>query len=483
MTGARDADAIARQQWKILLRNLPSALVGNAVASVLMGAALWWLGGGWPALGWTGGSLTVQLVRYDLWRRHRRTAVASRRPRPARRRIIAANALAGGWWGLGLPLVMSFGHEALLTILGVFISGLVAGSMASTATVPRAFVAFTLPLTAPFAVYAAAQANVPGMALAAAVLVFTGIMLSVARNIARQTRELLEMRAAKTHLIRDLADARDRAEASDLAKSRFLATMSHELRTPLNIILGFAQSIEQRLLGPLGDDRYAEYAGTIRESGEHLLALINDVLDLSRVGAGQYRIEPEHIDLRALVDDVRRSIADESSRQRVTVFTTVAPDVPAAWADRRALRQILLNLLSNAIKFTPMGGHVQVSATYDRQRETLAVVVADSGVGIPGDQQDKVLQPFVQADNDSRRRYQGTGLGLALSKELTELQNGQLALDSEEGVGTSVTLLLPVAPETAAAGTASVDTAADTAAETAPAHAPHRDGASRRAQA
>ncbi len=449
--GERHAEAIARQQWKVLLRNLPAVLLGNSVASLVIGAAMWWLGASLPALVWTTGSLGIQGVRYALWRRERRTAIVGPNPRPARRRIVLGNAAAGGWWGIGLPLVISFGHQGVTTLLGMFISGLVAGSMAATAAVPAAFVAFTLPLTLPVAAYMAAQATVTGIALGFALLVFSALMISVAVNMARQTREILDMHAAKKHLVRDLAEARDRAEASDLAKSRFLATMSHELRTPLNIILGFAQSIEQRLLGPLGDDRYAEYAGTIRESGEHLLALINDVLDLSRVGAGQYRIEPEQVRVSDMVDEIRRSVADDASRQKVTVFTTVAPDVPDVWADRRALRQILLNLLSNAIKFTPMGGHVQVNATYDRNAAALRLMVSDTGTGIPREQQDKVLQPFVQADSDSRRRYQGTGLGLALSKELTELQQGTLMLESEEGKGTTVTLLLPVVLETAAA--------------------------------
>ncbi len=451
MKGERHAEAIARQQWKVLLRNLPAVLIGNGVASLLIGATIWWLGASLPATVWTAGSLGIQVLRYAIWMRDRRAAVAGHNPIPARRRIVVGNILAGAWWGIGLPLVISFGHHDLVTLLGVFISGLVAGSMAATATVPAAFMAFTLPLTLPVAGYMAAHATVTGVALGGAILVFTVLMVSVAFNMARQTRELLEMRAARTSLIRDLADARDRAEASDLAKSRFLATMSHELRTPLNIILGFAQSIEQRLLGPLGDERYAEYAGTIRQSGEHLLTLINDVLDLSRVGAGQYRIEPEKIQVGDIVDEIRRSVSDDASRQKVTVFTTVAPEVPDIWADRRALRQILMNLLSNAIKFTPMGGHVQVSATYDPAEPALRLVVSDSGVGIPADQQDKVLKPFVQADNDSRRRYQGTGLGLALSKELTELQHGRLMLESEEGEGTRVTLALPVVGGTAPA--------------------------------
>jgi len=444
MTADRERDAIAREQWKILLRNLPSALLGNAAAALVMGAALWATGAVRLALAWTVGAFAVLGIRYTIWRVYRRPAVAGRRIGVARRMVIAANALGGGWWGVGLPIVMPMDQPGLITLVGVFASGLIAGSMASAGAVPVAFLAFTICLAGPIAVFFAAQATVTGVALGAAILVFSGIMISVALNMARQTREILEMRSARKHLIRDLADARDRAEASDLAKSRFLATMSHELRTPLNIILGFAQSIEQRLLGPLGDDRYAEYAGTIRESGEHLLALINDVLDLSRVGAGQYRIEPERIRVAELVDEVRRGMGDESTRQKVTVFTTVEPDVPDVWADRRAMRQILFNLLSNAVKFTPMGGNVQMSATHDPTGSAVRLIVADTGVGIPPDQQHKVLQPFVQADSDSRRRYQGTGLGLALSKELTELQNGHLHLKSQEGEGTTVTLNLPV---------------------------------------
>jgi two-component system cell cycle sensor histidine kinase PleC len=444
MTVGDERDSISREQWKILLRNLPPALLGNAATAIVMGAALWATGVGRAAIVWSIGALGVQGVRYGIWRVYRRPAVAGRRRSRARRMLVLGNALGGGWWGFGLPIILPMHHEVLVTLLGVFSSGLIAGSMASAAAVPTAFLAFTVCLAGPIVVYFAAQATVTGVALGAAILVFSGIMISVALNMARQTREILEMRSARKDLIRDLANARDRAEASDLAKSRFLATMSHELRTPLNIILGFAQSIEQRLLGPLGDERYGEYAGTIRESGEHLLALINDVLDLSRVGAGQYRITPERVRVAGLVDEVRRSMGDEATRQKVTVFTTVEPNVADVWADRRALRQILLNLLSNAIKFTPMGGNVQMSATHVPEDSAVRLIVTDTGVGIPLAQQDKVLQPFVQADSESRRRYQGTGLGLALSKQLTELQNGRLRLESEEGQGTTVTLDLPV---------------------------------------
>ena len=476
MTLEQDRESIACEQWKILLRNLPSALLANAAAALVMGAALWATGLGKAAILWTLGALGVLGVRYAIWRVYRRPAVAGRRTYTARRMVIVGNALGGGWWGIGLPVAIPLDDSALVTFMGVFASGLIAGSMASAAAVPVAFLAFAICLAGPIALVFAAKATVTGVALGAAILVFTGIMIWVALNMARQTREILEMRGARKALIRDLADARDRAEASDLAKSRFLATMSHELRTPLNIILGFAQSIEQRLLGPLGDDRYAEYAGTIRESGEHLLALINDVLDLSRIGAGQYRIEPERVPVGEIVDEVRRGMGDESTRQKVTVFTTVEPDVPDVWADRRALRQILLNLLSNAIKFTPMGGNVQMSATRDAAGAAVRLVVADTGVGIPSDQRHKVLQPFVQADSDSRRRYQGTGLGLALSKELTELQNGQLHLESQEGEGTTVTVDLPLAESTKtnAAALSGHDPAADS---------PAADATARRAQA
>jgi two-component system cell cycle sensor histidine kinase PleC len=445
MMGEQDARTIARQQWKVLLRNLPAAMLGNAATLVVMGATLWWYGGGYPALGWMAGGLLLQALRYGFWLRRRHRAVAARHPEPWRRLFILGNALAGLWWGIGMPLIVPPDHQGLITLTGVFVGGLLAGALASTAVVTSAFLAFSMSIAVPIAVFFATDLSIVGFTLAGAVLGFAGLMTIVALNLSRQTRELLEMRSSKNHLVRDLAKARDRAEASDRAKSRFLATMSHELRTPLNIILGFAQTIEQRLLGPLGDERYGEYAGTIRESGEQLLTLINDVLDLSRIGSGQYVVEPEHLKLDGIVEEVRRGMAEEASQQEVAMFATVEPDLPPVWADRRAVRQILSNLLSNAIKFTPAGGSVEISATRDGTGRLLRLSIADTGVGIAPDMVDQVLSPFVQADGENRRRYQGTGLGLALSKQLTELQGGSLALSSVEAAGTTVTMTLPVA--------------------------------------
>jgi signal transduction histidine kinase len=445
MTGERNANAIARQQWKILLRNLPGAIVGNAACCVMMGAAVFWYGGGAAALVWTAIGLGIAVLRYVLWAAGKRGAVGGRGR--GRTLIIVTTVAAGLHWGLALPTILPPGEDNLLALTGVFAAGLIAGSMALAAAVPAVFIAFTGSLTGPLALWFLVEPTVLRASMAAAVVVFSGIMISTALNMARQTHEVLAMRLAKTRMIRDLATERDRAAASDKAKSRFLATMSHELRTPLNIILGFAETIEKRLLGPLGDERYAEYATTIRESGEHLLALINDVLDLSRVGAGQYVIDPDEVELDPLLTGLRRGMSEQAAKAQVTLFSTVEPDLPPVWADRRALRQILLNLLSNAIKFTGAGGHVQVSATLDREPGFIRVTVTDTGVGIPEAQQAKVLQPFVQADSDRRRRFQGTGLGLALSKELAELLGGDLSLASEEGVGTTVTVRLPRASE------------------------------------
>jgi len=254
---------------------------------------------------------------------------------------------------------------------------------------------------------------------------------------------LRERTDALAALAESYAQEKTRAEAASAAKTLFLANVSHELRTPLNAIIGFSDILVNRIFGALGNPRYEDYARDIHRSGRHLLELINDLLDLSRIEAGRLDLSDDEVDLLEIADSARMMVAGRAERNEVTVLLLLGRPIPRLVADRRAVRQMLTNLLSNAVKFTQSGGRVEVRL--ERSEAGLAIVVRDTGVGIPADMLSRVAEPFTQVDADPERRHEGTGLGLALTKALIEAHGGRLRLESELGEGTTVSLLFPTA--------------------------------------
>jgi len=232
------------------------------------------------------------------------------------------------------------------------------------------------------------------------------------------------------------------AAASSQAKSQFLAAMSHELRTPLNAIIGYSELIRTEVYGPLGDARYVDYLGDIHSSGSHLLALINDILDLARLDANRVELDDEDFDLGELIDETMRAVGPQAAEAELVLEHRSAERPPHVRADRRRVKQVLLNLLSNAVKFTPEGGHVRVLV--ERAPDALSVSVSDTGIGMGPDDIAVALERFGQVDGSLARRYEGTGLGLPLVKQLIELHGGSLRLTSAPGAGTTATITFPI---------------------------------------
>ena len=251
-------------------------------------------------------------------------------------------------------------------------------------------------------------------------------------------RDLSASREARMKLMQ----ARDAAEFSNRAKSQFLANMSHELRTPLNAINGFARIIADGLFGPLENEKYEEYIADIVDSGEHLLSIINDILDISKVEAGQMDLKEEKASLPEIVTAAVALVGNRANQNGLTVSAALDEGLPHLWADPRALKQIALNLLSNAIKFTPAGGEIECGARLEKDGSVL-LYVADTGVGIPEADYETIFEPFSQLDHDLATAVEGTGLGLALCKQLAGLHEAEIGVISEVGKGTAVSVKFP----------------------------------------
>ncbi len=241
---------------------------------------------------------------------------------------------------------------------------------------------------------------------------------------------------------KELIKAKEEAEFANRSKSEFLANMSHELRTPLNAIIGFSEMICNELFGPLENPRYREFAVDIYDSGRHLLDLINDILDLSKVEAGKHILEDAAVDIERTVEATLRLVNHRAMRGQIELSTEIPDDLPLLYADERAMKQVLLNLLSNAVKFTRPGGRVTVRVAVACDGG-LDIVVADTGIGIPEKDIPRVFTPFTQVDSALTREYEGTGLGLSLVKSLVDLHGGTVELVSSEGKGTTVTVHMP----------------------------------------
>jgi len=262
------------------------------------------------------------------------------------------------------------------------------------------------------------------------------------QTLSRQADELVV-------LAEKYAEEKTRAEEANQAKSKFLANMSHELRTPLNAIIGFSEIMEAGMFGPIGADKYHEYCSDIHQSGQYLLDVINDILDMSKIEAGRIRLDPEQVELEPFLDDAMRVVSGRADDKRLTLKSQIGRGIRLT-VDHRLLKQIVLNLLSNAVKFTPEGGRITIRARVCGGQ--VGIAIADTGIGIPKDALARLGRPFEQVESQLTKSHQGSGLGLAIARSLTELHGGSMRIRSTLGKGTIVLLRLPIDGRTSARG-------------------------------
>jgi two-component system, cell cycle sensor histidine kinase PleC len=353
------------------------------------------------------------------------------------------------WSSLCVAAFTSSDTQTIFIVVALLVYASAASIVASS--IKRCIYAALAPVILAICGLAASASSTSVMLLCG--LAFGAILffMTLANRTHEMSLQTLGYRAEKDLLIGALEEAnakhdeaRRRAEEANVAKSRFLATMSHELRTPLNAILGFSEVMKSELFGPHSVDQYREYSIDIHSSGQHLLNIINEILDLSRIEAGRYDLQEEAIDLAGLADDCRHMLDIRARAKQITLGSQLERGLPRIWADERSIRQIIINLMANGIKFTPQGGEVTVKVGWTANGGQY-IAIKDTGPGIPEDEIPIVMETFGRGSNAIKTAEQGTGLGLPIVKGLVELHGGQFHLRSKLREGTEVIVIFPAA--------------------------------------
>ncbi len=431
-------------------RNRVSAAYAIPLLVVLVaGASIPWTEPG-PITVWAAVVIATHIFITVLCHRYGKLPRDGKAIRQWRRRFFGAELLGGlAWAALFVVTPFSATTPGLDTFQLAAMLVVVSVTTALASTVPLAAVAGTVPVTLALVAVYLGHGEVFHIALAVMAVCALIFFILLSTRLHSATLNMLEFRAEKDLLIAELStakaisdEARHRAEAANLAKSRFLATMSHELRTPLNAILGFSEIMQKEVLGPVGNDSYKEYVSDIHDSGQYLLNLINEILDLSRIEAGRRELSEEAVDVAAVVGDCHKLVQLKAKAKQLTIVEDFEPGLLKMWADERAVRQITLNLLSNALKFTPNGGKItlRVGKTEDGG-QFLSVI--DNGPGIPEEQIPIVLSAFGQGAIAISGAEPGAGLGLTIVQALMANHDGAFELTSKLREGTEARAVFP----------------------------------------
>jgi len=364
--------------------------------------------------------------------------------------FVGIQAMSSAAWGLMAWLCWEPGNALNHMFLAGCVMAVIASLVVARGSNMQMYVANLLPLSLMTSARFLLSDSITDIVMGGLAPFVAFQMWYTGRPLVLRMGEDARLRFKVEDLAGELKDTRDEAlkkrfeaETANASKTAFLANMSHELRTPLNAILGFSEIIAQECFGPVGSERYRDYAKDIHSSGAHLLSLINDLLDVAKIEAGRMDIAPHPLEA-ARVFDIALKLINTKAREKDQVLSIkVDPSAPALWADERAVKQILINLVSNAVKFTPTGGRIDVLGSRAKNGD-FQIMVRDNGPGIPPEKMDMVFKPFSQVDNRFDRQAGGTGLGLALVRGLAELHGGTAWMESEYGKGCSVFVTLPV---------------------------------------
>lgn len=445
-TGTRPAfDAELLRQYA--QNRLSGSLVILLLVASISGLSSLWTGP-YIAAWWLAAVAAVHGIIVLACRRFLTRDAASANLRTWRFRFVLLDLLFGiAWVFLLVQPVESYDTSSTFNMFIMLLVVAIASILASS--LPIAVIAATVPVTVAVALKFIVGGTVHHYVLAFMAIMAQCYFVLLSYRIYSANLAALEARAEKDALFGELEqakaksdEARRRAEAANIAKSRFLAQMSHELRTPLNAILGFSEVMKNEIFGPHTVSVYKDYSNDIHNSGVHLLNLINEILDLSRIEAGRYELNEEVVGLVQTIEECHHLLKMRARKRGITIRECFEPDMPKLWVDERAVRQVCLNLLSNAIKFTPQGGEIWLKVGWTRAGGQY-LSVRDTGPGIPEDEIPIVLDSFGQGSNAIKSAEQGAGLGLPIVKSIIDLHGGTFTLKSKLREGTEVIVTFP----------------------------------------